>query len=436
MRKTLLFLLAAVLSMAVAPGHAAPATVLHVSPKGSDRNPGTSSKPFRTIAAAADRARPGTVIEVAPGVYGDRVRLDTPHVTVRGVGADLPLLRAKDGAAFEVVKGVSNIRLERFRIEGYTWGISLMGGNRAIQIAECSVTGAEAGIHLTAGENPAPVQDILIDRCTIRASIYSGIDGTPGPVHNLVVRRCRVEKNGATAGYGGDGIAVETGDAIVVEGCVIRDNGGDGVDIGSRATGPSPGNVVRDCAVVGNQKNGIKLWRGGSIENCLVARSGGTGVFLAYGGDYAIRATTIVNNARVARDYALTAGYDADPKSGRPPEMRLDMDRCIIALNGPEAEPTGIYVGAAVTLRERDNVFFSREDEEAMLAGRKPDIVSREDVARGGWPARKGDEHAGSTCSDPRFVNPEIGDYRVAEDAGWRDRGARDEISRYGAAAY
>jgi hypothetical protein len=46
-------------------------TQLHVSPTGSDGNPGTASQPFRQITRAAEVAKPGTVVHVAAGDYGE-----------------------------------------------------------------------------------------------------------------------------------------------------------------------------------------------------------------------------------------------------------------------------------------------------------------------------------------------------------------------------
>ena len=52
---------------------AATAREFHVSVNGSDQNDGASSKPFKTISAAAQVAQPGDVITVHEGVYRERV---------------------------------------------------------------------------------------------------------------------------------------------------------------------------------------------------------------------------------------------------------------------------------------------------------------------------------------------------------------------------
>src|ERR1039458_7137894 len=53
--------------------HAASAKELHVSVNGNDNNDGSSSKPYKTISAAARVAQPGDVITVHEGTYRERV---------------------------------------------------------------------------------------------------------------------------------------------------------------------------------------------------------------------------------------------------------------------------------------------------------------------------------------------------------------------------
>src|SRR5216683_427884 len=47
----------------------APRTALYVSTTGADSNPGTQDLPFKTILAASQAARAGTIVHVAPGTY-------------------------------------------------------------------------------------------------------------------------------------------------------------------------------------------------------------------------------------------------------------------------------------------------------------------------------------------------------------------------------
>ena len=68
-----------------APPASAAGTTLYVAPDGSDANPGTATRPLRTISQAASLATPGTTVNVAAGDYRDHVVTDvsgtaTAHV--------------------------------------------------------------------------------------------------------------------------------------------------------------------------------------------------------------------------------------------------------------------------------------------------------------------------------------------------------------------
>ncbi|MCC5843135.1 MAG: right-handed parallel beta-helix repeat-containing protein [Verrucomicrobia bacterium] len=67
------------------------ASTLHVAPYGDDANPGTELEPFATVTAAIAEAAPGTTIELAPGVYRERVLVSkegaaSEPIVIRGTG--------------------------------------------------------------------------------------------------------------------------------------------------------------------------------------------------------------------------------------------------------------------------------------------------------------------------------------------------------------
>ncbi len=68
-------------------GAAGAGTTLHVSPAGTDTNPGTATLPLRTLQRALDLAQPGTRISLAEGVYD-------PAETRRPGTADAPIVIA------------------------------------------------------------------------------------------------------------------------------------------------------------------------------------------------------------------------------------------------------------------------------------------------------------------------------------------------------
>jgi hypothetical protein len=57
----------------LAPPTALQATEFHVATTGNDMNPGSKSKPFKTIQAAANVAQPGDTITVHAGIYREWV---------------------------------------------------------------------------------------------------------------------------------------------------------------------------------------------------------------------------------------------------------------------------------------------------------------------------------------------------------------------------
>ena len=79
---------------------AAPAKEYHVSVKGSDKNDGSSQRPFKTISAAARAAMPGDNVIVHEGVYRERVNpprggeSDTKRIVYRAAQGEK--VRSKD----------------------------------------------------------------------------------------------------------------------------------------------------------------------------------------------------------------------------------------------------------------------------------------------------------------------------------------------------
>jgi len=90
------------ITLCVCPAHA---TEYHVSKAGVDTNPGSKSKPFKTISADAQIAQPGDVITVHAGMYRERVN------PPRGVTSDDKRIvyRAAPGEAV-VIKGSEIIK--------------------------------------------------------------------------------------------------------------------------------------------------------------------------------------------------------------------------------------------------------------------------------------------------------------------------------------
>jgi len=94
----------------------------HVSPGGSDRNPGSASEPFETISAAAAIAGPGDLITVHAGTY--RERIDPP----RGGESDARRITYQAAAGEKaVIKGSEIVRGWK-KVGNDTWKVTLPNG--------------------------------------------------------------------------------------------------------------------------------------------------------------------------------------------------------------------------------------------------------------------------------------------------------------------
>lgn len=467
-----LLLLVAVLLALLLLGHSASGAGWVVSPSGDDASPGTPERPFRTFARAAQSAVAGDVVSFRGGTYPvpDEVVLtrsgsEGALITFAAWPGETPLLDGggEPGGIVTLGPGVSYVRLSGFTVRGFrVWGLFLQGGNRGVVLDHLDVSGGEACLHLTdglSGEAPlhGPVEGLLVEDSSFRDSLYTVVDCTPGPCDGTTFRRLDVSGGGLTQGvsFGSDGIGLEKGRDVVVEDCLVHDNGGDGIDLNSRDTaGNLTGIVVRRNRVERNRLMGIKLWAGGRMESNVVLGQGITPVMLGrFPGSYVVVNNTVAFNmwdaSFAARDYALAAAFPWD--DGTEPAISLTLVNNVFAFNtGPAVgSPTGIYIGPKVTLVERRNLYFSREDGEVQadsVTGRDPQF-SREEILDGTWTARTG-QGAGDVGADPLFVagwpavdlhlragSPAIdaGDPALApsDDAERRARDARPDLGAY-----
>jgi len=188
--------------------------------------------------------------------------------------------------------------------------------------------------------------------------------------------------------------------------------------------------VLRN-SVFRNHLNGIKLWAGGRMEGNLLW---GQGINPLDVGMFDCTAVVVNNTIAYnmwdagygARDYAATFGY-AEPGE-EPPAVLLTLRANIFAYNtGPaQGTPTGICLGRGVQLaEERDNLFFSRQDEEiwADFIGPEGREFSRQDITGGAWAAAT-NAGQGDLVVDPRFVSgwPEV-DLHLRPDSPAAGRG-------------
>jgi hypothetical protein len=133
-------------------------TTYHVSSTGSDSNPGSEARPFRTIQKAADSVKPGDTVLVGDGVYAYSGPNDCHGKVVVCVsrggspdnwvvfksknkwGAKIDGGDGKAGSGFVVQGGASYVRIQDFEmtglanVDGSAGGIDLFDGGSHFQV--------------------------------------------------------------------------------------------------------------------------------------------------------------------------------------------------------------------------------------------------------------------------------------------------------------
>ncbi len=399
----------------------------HVAPEGDDMHPGTLELPWASFQHAGMTAESGATICFRGGTYTtEDIHLSksgesNAPITFIAYPGEEPILDG-GGSANELLvlqRGVSYVRISGFKLKNFRiWGVFLFGDNHDIILDHLEIIGGETSIRFTYGESAesAPsegsVYNVLVEDCLIHGSQYSAVDCTPGPCNYFSMRRIEVFNTGLNgeAFYGSDGIEFARGHHILVEDCYVHDNGGDGIDLGSRdRDGKMDGIVVRRNQIVRNHLNGIKLWSGGRIENNLIWGQGNSAIWAGtFDCDMEIINNTVAYNmwdqSYATRNWAVVVGY---PEEIPKPDVNLTLVNNIFAYNATPLDggSTGVYLGPGVELlNEGHNLYFSREDEEIMVDIDEGIGFSRQDIASGAWEAYS-KQGSGNLASEPMFFS-------------------------------
>jgi Right handed beta helix region len=162
---------------------------LYVSPNGSDKNPGSKQKPFKTIQKAADSAKPGTVVYVRKGIYKEQVVIrksgtKNAPIILKSYNKEKAVL---DGTSLKAnwdhqglisIHNKSYITIAGFEVRNYKTrneelvpiGISVSGSGKGIRILQNHVQHIETahengnahGIAVYGTEAPEAIEDIEI----------------------------------------------------------------------------------------------------------------------------------------------------------------------------------------------------------------------------------------------------------------------------------
>jgi hypothetical protein len=226
---------------------------LYVSPAGDDGNAGTDAKPFQTISRAAEAARPGTQVVIAPGTYDGAVvtqvsgRSDARIAFVAGPGGPVVV---RTGVQDEPVwHNVGDyVDIVGFDISGDALA-GVQNEGSFVRIMRNRVHDVPAGscINSGAGENQYAGRDIdvignVVFRCG-KSSLEHGIYmSNPG---GFVA-------NNISYGHSGYGIHCwHNCNRLTISNNLLFGNGEGGMVIG-QGDGPNNGKVAADDFLVAN----------------------------------------------------------------------------------------------------------------------------------------------------------------------------------------
>jgi hypothetical protein len=396
------------------------ARAIYVAPGGSDAAPGTRNAPLGTLNHAVSIARAGDVIWVADGEYRvglpdeyEALVLSKPQVTLaaeRIGGAVLVPARENhrvglrveaDGVTVDgfVVRGFAEVGVEFGRITSPQVGLVLK---------HLLVERSDEGIRSVYGGNRRqPLTDgVLLYDIWLRDIAFIGLQCGEGPCHSLRLEALRIEMpSGDDEDSGADAIALEAGDNIVVFNAEVSGASGDGIDLKSASA------VVANVVVHDIGRNGIKIWYGGDIINALVYNTGADAALVFEAGIFRILNTLVARHAWGGRAYTMTAAYDSPREPGR-----MEIINSVFYQNAG-----AVWISPGMALDVRNSLWFGAGNGMVLEwggnlligAGERP-ISALEALGAG---------KANRDTVDPRFANPNAGDFSWGANSPLRDTG-------------
>ena len=248
------------------------ATTYHVSPTGSDTNPGTQAAPWRTIGKAANVLGPGDTAVIGNGKYVEKVTVTksgtpTAPIVFQAAPGQTPVI---DGAGLSTgtygslwaFSGASYVKLDGLTIknsQGYC--VSLSGNSTHIDVGNLDVSNCAAAGAVWVEGSTVPSYTTIHDN-KVHDNPHGGIVLWNSPGGYYLVERNRVWNNAGSGNF--DGIQVG-GEAAGLHHVVVRNNvaydngtatvGADQIDMGGHS-------AVHHYLLEGNDVWGV----GGSIK--------------------------------------------------------------------------------------------------------------------------------------------------------------------------
>jgi hypothetical protein len=386
-----------------------PATFV-VDPSGNDADPGDSTAPWRTIQHAATVASAGDTVVIRAGRYSESVSLlssgaaGNPIVFTADPGAVLVSPNPTASMeAFNVAPGVGFITLSGIEATGgYAETIFLRSGAHDIQIDGCNLHDDRAGIIM------ADAFNVTVDNCALHNNSHLGMR-LVGTTHDVLVSDTASFANGKPSMCSAkvDGFASSSGVSNVT---FLRtrayNNGGDGFDLKGAQT------IFDQVSSFGNACTGLKIWQSASVNGCLVAQNGGVGVAM---GSVSGGSTVDITNCTVAANRSVQINLHGPSNPGT--VFAVNLLNNIVA-----GDFKAVQYGSTVALSESHNIFYRPNAYTIVLSPSSGHRFSGHDVNVGLWNQVSG-KGEGTLAVDPQFVDSAHGDFHVSPNSAAVGRG-------------
>jgi parallel beta-helix repeat protein len=283
-------------SFAVVP-NAAFATIFYVAINGNDLNPGTETKPWRTIQKAADTLMPGDTVLIRQGVYGEKVTparsgTEGDYITYRNYGSEQVAIDAQKNGKDACIR-VDGKKYLRFI------GLRLTGAS--------GTSGLRAGFYASDRSENLVLENITADKNRFGILIH----GKYAPVSQVTIRNCTVTDNTSYGIF----LYRRIYETVVGPKNHVFSNAGEkyafGIEIGTDYPGKKIDGarniVVLDNEIDHNGMQGIRTWNALNvlIKNNYLHHNGATGIQVEDGSE------NIVVEDNLSEYNAQTYEYEA-----------------------------------------------------------------------------------------------------------------------------
>ena len=292
--------------------NAAISATYHISPGGSDSNPGSITAPFATIGKAAALVNAGDTVIASNGTYYENYQAQGVFglLLSRGGTASNPILFMSASPGGAIIDGNSTVQIGVYipanyvQIQGFQLrnfsreGVSVHGQYATIRGNIVKNNGSDTTVSPTLGHN----------------GIYTDQNATNSMVDgNIVYGNGRLSLgSGIPYGYLDQGVYVCSPNSTV-QNNLIYGNQAYGIQIAGYV---SLSNILVQNNTIASEQNagGIVIWQAGAkgcvIQNNTVMNNAGYGLdFFDDGGGHVVQNNTFYGNAAGGIDPSMSAQY-------------------------------------------------------------------------------------------------------------------------------